>query len=184
MKLKIALILSIIAHLCLLFLLLGPHLFFASSPSLENNFLLQPKKGEIFVDMAAGAGKKNTTAADRGEAIKAEADNAIGSNSAATAGSSDIEAQPMGEVKPQYPAMSQRLEEEGETEITVEVSAEGLPISAQISRSSGFQRLDEAARAALLTARFQPASTGGAAAPSRITKTVVFRLKNTQAFTR
>jgi protein TonB len=61
---------------------------------------------------------------------------------------------------PEYPALSRRLGEEGQVLLRVRVSAEGLPLAVELRRSSGFQRLDEAARAAVKGWKFVPARRG------------------------
>lgn len=61
---------------------------------------------------------------------------------------------------PEYPALSRRLGEEGQVLLRVRVSAEGLPLAVELRRSSGFQRLDEAARAAVKDWKFVPARRG------------------------
>jgi len=65
--------------------------------------------------------------------------------------------------KPVYPAMSKRLGEQGKVVIKVVVGADGLPKQADIRRSSGFDRLDEAARDAMLRCRFSPGKVNGVA---------------------
>ncbi len=61
---------------------------------------------------------------------------------------------------PEYPMLSRRLGEEGQVLLRVRVSAEGLPLAVEVKRSSGFQRLDEAARAAVKRWKFVPARRG------------------------
>jgi protein TonB len=61
---------------------------------------------------------------------------------------------------PEYPALSRRLGEAGQVLLRVRVSAEGLPLAVELKRSSGFPRLDEAARAAVERWRFVPARRG------------------------
>lgn len=61
---------------------------------------------------------------------------------------------------PEYPALSRRLGEEGQVLLRVRVSAEGLPLAVEVRRSSGFKRLDEAARAAVKRWKFVPARRG------------------------
>lgn len=61
---------------------------------------------------------------------------------------------------PEYPALSRRLGEEGQVLLRVRVSAEGLPLAVEVRRSSGFKRLDEAARAAVKHWKFVPARRG------------------------
>ncbi len=63
--------------------------------------------------------------------------------------------------KPPYPPTSRRLGEEGKVVIRVLISAEGLPSQAQIHKSSGFERLDQAALETIERWRFVPGKRGG-----------------------
>jgi len=56
----------------------------------------------------------------------------------------------------EYPPKSRREREEGEAVMRVLVSDAGLPLRAEVERSSGSPRLDEAARQAVLGALFKP----------------------------
>lgn len=62
--------------------------------------------------------------------------------------------------KPSYPALSQRMREEGTVKLRVFVSAEGRAEKIELSESSGFRRLDEAAEKAVARWRFVPARQG------------------------
>ncbi len=64
-------------------------------------------------------------------------------------------------VKPAYPSASQRMEEEGTVSLRFLVGVDGRVIQSEIEKSSGFPRLDEAARAGLAKCRFQPATVDG-----------------------
>jgi len=65
--------------------------------------------------------------------------------------------------KPVYPAISRRLGEEGRVTLRVKVSTQGSPLSVDIKQSSGFVRLDDAARGAVERWKFVPAKQGGEA---------------------
>ena len=78
--------------------------------------------------------------------------------------------------KPTYPPASRRLGEEGKVIIRVLVSAEGHATDVEISRSSGFVRLDEAARQAVSRWRFTPARQNGEAVADWASVPVVFAL--------
>ncbi|HRE17577.1 MAG TPA: energy transducer TonB, partial [Rhodocyclaceae bacterium] len=58
---------------------------------------------------------------------------------------------------PPYPGMSRRLNETGRVLLRVKVSPEGLPTDIDIAQSSGYPRLDEAAREAVRGWKFIPA---------------------------
>jgi len=63
--------------------------------------------------------------------------------------------------KPDYPTASRRMEEEGTVSLRFLVGVDGKVIQSEIEKSSGFKRLDEAARAGLSKCRFQPATLDG-----------------------
>jgi len=63
--------------------------------------------------------------------------------------------------KPEYPSASKRLEEEGTVQLKFLVGVDGKVIESAIEKSSGFRRLDEAARAGLSKCQFKPATLDG-----------------------
>lgn len=65
--------------------------------------------------------------------------------------------------KPAYPPISKRLGEQGKVVHSVLIGADGSPISAKLVQSSGFPRLDEAARAAVMRWRYVPGKRNGVA---------------------
>lgn len=67
--------------------------------------------------------------------------------------------------KPVYPAMSKRLGEQGKTIVRVLIGVDGLPKSASIRESSGYERLDEAARTAVMSWRYVPGKRNGVVEP-------------------
>ena len=79
---------------------------------------------------------------------------------------------------PVYPQTSRRLGEEGRVVLRIRVSAEGLPLDIEIRHSSGFRRLDEAARAAVEHWRFVPARRGETAIESSVLVPLQFTLKD------
>ncbi len=80
--------------------------------------------------------------------------------------------------KPVYPNASRRLGEEGKVVLRVRVSADGLPLSVEIRQSSGFARLDDAAKAAVGQWRFVPARQGADAIESSVLVPLNFALHN------
>ena len=60
---------------------------------------------------------------------------------------------------PVYPAVSRRLGEEGRVILRVRVLANGEPGEVRLHKSSGFERLDAAAMAAMKQFKFNPART-------------------------
>ena len=63
--------------------------------------------------------------------------------------------------KPEYPNASKRLEEEGTVQLKFLVGVDGRVIESAIEKSSGFRRLDEAARAGLSKCQFKPGTVDG-----------------------
>jgi len=63
--------------------------------------------------------------------------------------------------KPEYPSASRRLEEEGTVHLRFLVGVDGKVIQSEVEKSSGFKRLDEAARAGLSRCQFRPATVDG-----------------------
>lgn len=62
----------------------------------------------------------------------------------------------------EVPLLSRRAGEHGVVWLRVRIDAEGRPVRISLHRSSGFQRLDEQALAAMSKARFAPQLEGGA----------------------
>ena len=65
--------------------------------------------------------------------------------------------------KPPYPALSRRLNEQGKTTVRVLIGIDGLPQRAEIAKSSGFDRLDQAAITTIMGWRYVPGKRGGVA---------------------
>ena len=65
--------------------------------------------------------------------------------------------------RPPYPSISRRLNEQGKTTVRVMIGADGQPQRAEIAKSSGFTRLDEAAVTTVMRWRFVPGKRGGVA---------------------
>lgn len=80
--------------------------------------------------------------------------------------------------RPAYPPMSRRLGEEGRVVLRVRVSSQGLPLAIEIKESSGFSRLDEAARNAVERWRFVPARQGTDAIEASVLVPLNFTLSN------
>ena len=69
---------------------------------------------------------------------------------------------------PVYPLESNRRRERGVVLLRVLVDALGRPAQIQLERSSGYARLDEAARAAVQKALFRPYEVNGVAQPAQV----------------
>jgi protein TonB len=78
---------------------------------------------------------------------------------------------------PSYPRMSRRLGETGKTVLRVELDETGQVGAAQVITSSGFERLDAAALAAVKTWRCRPAQRDGSAVRSVATQPFKFTLE-------
>ena len=65
------------------------------------------------------------------------------------------------EPRVSYPTMSRKLGETGTVVIAVYFNAEGFPKRAEIAKSSGYERLDQAALAAALASQVTPFKLGG-----------------------
>jgi protein TonB len=64
-------------------------------------------------------------------------------------------------AKPDYPSASRRMEEEGTVTLKFLIGADGKVLQADIEKTSGFTRLDEAARNALSKCQFRPGTVDG-----------------------
>jgi len=64
-------------------------------------------------------------------------------------------------AKPDYPSASRRMEEEGTVTLRFLIGTDGRVLQADIEKSSGFNRLDEAARNALSRCQFRPGTVDG-----------------------
>jgi protein TonB len=69
---------------------------------------------------------------------------------------------------PVYPRESQRRREHGTVLLRVLVDAAGRPAQIQVERSSGFERLDNAARDAVAKFLFRPHEVNGVAQPAQV----------------
>ena len=69
-------------------------------------------------------------------------------------------------MKPDYPAQSLRRAEAGTAVIELETAANGHVVAARVATSSGYARLDEAARNAALESHCQPYAQSGKPAPA------------------
>ncbi len=63
--------------------------------------------------------------------------------------------------KPPYPPISRRLNEQGKSIIRVQIGIDGLPQKAEIAKSSGYDRLDQAAMATVMRWRYVPGKRNG-----------------------
>jgi protein TonB len=78
----------------------------------------------------------------------------------------------------EYPHAARRMQEQGQVMVRVLVDAEGRPQQMSVTRSSGYDRLDEAALAAVRATRFKPYAENGIALPFWVVMPLVFELDN------
>jgi periplasmic protein TonB len=79
--------------------------------------------------------------------------------------------------RPQYPRMARRLNEQGRVVLGVYVTPEGTPQSVEVRASSGYPRLDRAAREAVAKWRFVPARQGEQAVGAWVLVPITFVLE-------
>jgi protein TonB len=80
---------------------------------------------------------------------------------------------------PVYPTESSRKRERGTVLLRVLVDSLGRPAQIQIERSSGYTRLDSAAREAVRNALFRPHEVNGIAQPSQVLIPIEFTRRST-----
>lgn len=79
--------------------------------------------------------------------------------------------------RPEYPNVSRRLEEEGTVQLRILVGVDGGVVRAEVEKSSGYGRLDEAARAALSKCQFKPGTVDGKPEQSWASMKYIWRLE-------
>jgi TonB family protein len=79
--------------------------------------------------------------------------------------------------KPDYPTVSRRFEEEGTVRLKLLVSISGIVLDSEILSSSGYTRLDEAARIGVSKCIFKPAVINGIAEERWATLNYTWRLE-------
>ncbi|MEJ1960980.1 MAG: TonB family protein [Gammaproteobacteria bacterium] len=89
----------------------------------------------------------------------------------------DFEANYLSNPSPLYPPLSRRRHEEGMTTLRVHVEPDGKPTAVEIEQSSGFERLDRAAIAAVRQWSFVPAQSRGTAVAAWVLVPVRFSLE-------
>ncbi|WP_160123543.1 energy transducer TonB, partial [Rhodovarius lipocyclicus] len=77
---------------------------------------------------------------------------------------------------PGYPQGSRERGEQGVVSLLLNIGTDGRIITLEVTRSSGYPALDEAARRAVREWRFRPALRGGTPVPSQVATNVRFTL--------
>lgn len=80
--------------------------------------------------------------------------------------------------QPDYPPLARRMGQQGKVTLRVLVNQSGRAEKVEIQQSSGFNRLDEAARLAILRALFKPYVEDGKALMMLATATINFSLSS------
>ena len=79
--------------------------------------------------------------------------------------------------KPEYPPASKRLEEEGTVLLRFLIDVDGRVLESRVETSSGYDRLDQAARVALGRCKFKPGTFDGKAEQSWANLKYTWRLE-------
>jgi periplasmic protein TonB len=79
--------------------------------------------------------------------------------------------------KPPYPSISKRLGEQGKVVVRVFIGADGVPQQAEVRQSSGYERLDQAAKATAMKWRYLPGKRGGVPEPMWVNVPINFVLE-------
>jgi protein TonB len=101
----------------------------------------------------------------------------VGPPAGEAAGLSDLSARMISAEPPRYPVQSRRLLEQGTVVLAVLLATNGSVMEIQVARSSGFDRLDEAALRAVRRWRWMPAFHDGNPVLVRGVVTIPFVLK-------
>lgn len=80
-------------------------------------------------------------------------------------------------IVPVYPRAARRKGHEGSVTVAAVVTETGVVASADVLASSGYAELDDAALAAVRTARFAPATEEGVCVSGRVRLVIAFKLK-------
>lgn len=80
-------------------------------------------------------------------------------------------------ARPSYPAESIEMEEEGQVTLGFQIDIDGHVVESKILKSSGFTRLDDAARVAFSKCEFTPATLDGVAEKSLATVPFEWKIK-------
>lgn len=84
---------------------------------------------------------------------------------------------PIETPSPSYPGLSRRAGEEGSVLCRLQIGLSGAVTTVEVLESSGFERLDQAARTTLLSWRFEPPEQEGRSVPATLLHRVTFRLE-------
>ena len=144
-----------------------------------------PPVPEGFGEGAEGAVAGADGAADRGSETAVANDASLpagggtgGAPGSGAGGNGVLAPNPLaGNEPPDYPIEARRAREEGLVVVHAQVAADGSVSAVEVLTSSGHERLDAAALAAVAGWHFEPARRGGAAVAQAVDVPIRFRLK-------
>ncbi len=173
-----AVFVSLLAHA----LVIGGAIYISSrkdagpAPMPASDMEVEAPLGSVYVQEAEPAPSPPAPAPTDQSAFPEDAKPPAEDSLAGVPGLPDGEAHPIGEIKPAYPVLSRKLGEAGEAVFLLSIDENGRVLEAALETSSGYPRLDEAAKATLLEARFQPAAAQGKAVATSKRFRIEFRL--------
>lgn len=139
----------------------------------------RPEKAAAALANTAPAAQANQ--ANPANAAFANAPSAAASPAAATVAAAAtaprLDADYLDNPAPSYPPLSTRAREEGRVLLHVLVEASGLAARVEVRTSSGFERLDRSAMAAVKRWKFVPAKQGSEPVAAWVLVPIVFSLK-------
>lgn len=133
--------------------------------------------------VVAATAANSAATADRTGKNNAEPPAALSGNSPSAGGSTNTRSQPdqaarvRQQPKPPYPELSRERQEEGVVRLRLQLDAQGRLQSVKLLQSSGFVRLDRAAREAVTEWQFSPGVQNGQPVPATLDVPVYFRLE-------
>ncbi len=153
------------------------------SPSVQPSQASEPIKTQIKPlpepDVTAASAPAIVQAKPRAVKPPAVHNKASSTNEASNAAKGAVQAEPddLHNEPPEYPEESRAAREQGIVILRVEVTSAGEPATVSILKSSGYFRLDQAARQAVQHWKFGPAMAAGIPVASEIDVPVRFRLQ-------
>lgn len=145
-----------------------------AAPAQANDMVVPVAPAAVDNKAAADAPVTPVQAAPVNASASAAADGMTGAVSAKPETVSYTSVQYLTPVRVVRPKLSDRLGEYGKTELLIEVNERGVPVSSLIKQSSGYFRLDSAARDAVMQARYVPHTRNGVPQPMKVVVPISF----------
>jgi len=141
--------------------------------------MIEPEPEAVPPPKTASRPREQSASAAQPKPVRATASRPVGKPGAGTPAGVRTQAKPdyLSNPPPPYPASSRQSGEQGVVMLTVSVTEQGRAAAVRLRRSSGFPRLDAAARSAVQRWRFSPAKIGGIAVATEVEVPVRFQLK-------